>query len=325
MVHVRAAALTDARGIARVHVESSEHAYAPLAQEWTTPDLQERERKWQEMLTAAARKPDRVDLVNLVAELDGQIIGFINVGPPRRDDLDVELEVYVIHVLPEHRGHGVGGRLWSEACVLARGETLRSMYVATFAELRCCSFYETHGGEIIERTAGVFHGGDVTNIVYRWASGQASDAGRYALRPATLADSNFLFGLKRAAYHDHVVATYGRWDDEWQRNRFASHFDPTAVQVIVAGGAAVGELAVEWDVDPVYLVAIELSSNVRGRGLGTAVIQDVLDRGRLLGRGVRLQVFKVNESAQRLYERLGFQVTGSTDTHTLMLWRASAP
>jgi len=91
--------------------------------------------------------------------------------------------------------------------------------------------------------------------------------GRYALRPATIADFEFLFALKRTGYRDHVVATYGEWDEEWQRNRFASHFDPAAVQVILLGGAAAGELIVEWEADPVYLVAIELLPELRGRGI----------------------------------------------------------
>jgi len=73
--------------------------------------------------------------------------------------------------LPQHRGKGIGTRLWEAACERARGESLRSLYVATFAELRCCSFYEARGGEIVERTPGTFKGGDVTEVVYLWREG----------------------------------------------------------------------------------------------------------------------------------------------------------
>ncbi len=47
----------------------------------------------------------------------------------------------------------------------------RSMYVATFAELRCCSLYEARGGTVVEREPGAFHGGAVTEIIYRWPTG----------------------------------------------------------------------------------------------------------------------------------------------------------
>ncbi|MEM7153645.1 MAG: GNAT family N-acetyltransferase [Myxococcota bacterium] len=166
---VRPATLADVGGIARVHVESSDDAYAPLAAVWDAPDVAKRTADWREWLTAVQGNPQRVDLV---AERAGEIIGFITVGRPRRKELGTELEVYVIHVLPEHRGAGVGARLWTEACDALRGDELRSMYVATLAELRCCSFYEARGGVLAEREPEDFHGGAVTSVVYTWATGQ---------------------------------------------------------------------------------------------------------------------------------------------------------
>lgn len=169
---VRRATVADASGIARVHVESSENAYAPLAAEWDAPGVPERIADWTEWLTVAQGNAQRVDLV---AGRDGEIVGFITMGRPRRKDLDVELEVYVIHVLPECRGGGVGGALWTRACEALRGDSRRAMYVETFAELRCCSFYAARGGEIVERKAATYHGGLVTELVYRWAPGQPNE------------------------------------------------------------------------------------------------------------------------------------------------------
>jgi hypothetical protein len=48
---------------------------------------------------------------------------------------------------------------------------LSASSVDTLAELRCCSFYERHGGEIVERRPTGFYGATRTHVTYRWAEG----------------------------------------------------------------------------------------------------------------------------------------------------------
>ena len=166
-MYVRAATVDDADAIARVHVESSDDAYAPLAKHWPVADRVARAQAWREWLAGE----DRVDLV---AEIDGEIVGFISGGKSRVEGVAAEREIYVIHVLPTHRGRRVGAQLWARACPLLRGPTLRSLVVETFAELRCNSFYARRGGTIALRRAELFHGGPVTEVAYLWPDGVAS-------------------------------------------------------------------------------------------------------------------------------------------------------
>jgi GNAT superfamily N-acetyltransferase len=173
MIHVRDAKVEDADATTHVHIASSDDAYAPLAKHWPAPDATHRARLWAQAL--ASPRDNRADLVAIV---DDAIVGFISGGPRRDNDIDAELEIYVIHVLPEHRGHGVGGALWTEACARLRGPTLRSMLLQTFAELRCCVFYERHGGQIAARKPEEFHGGAVTRLVYLWPAGRPSNPRR---------------------------------------------------------------------------------------------------------------------------------------------------
>lgn len=58
-MHLRAPTIADAAGIARVHVESSEDAYAPLAAAWEPHDVDERARMWESWLSAARSDPHR--------------------------------------------------------------------------------------------------------------------------------------------------------------------------------------------------------------------------------------------------------------------------
>jgi ribosomal protein S18 acetylase RimI-like enzyme len=163
---VRSARLEDAAAIASIHIASSDDAYAPLAAEWHPADPAKRAAVWAKTLAEAGAA-----LVLLAEDTDGTVIGFVSGGKARRTEPATELELHVIHVHPEHRGQGVGDALWSAACGEVRGSELTAMFVDTLAELRCCSFYERHGGELIERRPVSFQGAERTHVTYRWAHG----------------------------------------------------------------------------------------------------------------------------------------------------------
>jgi ribosomal protein S18 acetylase RimI-like enzyme len=140
---------------------------------------------------------------------------------------------------------------------------------------------------------------------------------RTALRQATWQDADSLYRLHRAALKVYVEQTYGPWDDEWQQRRFAQHYRPSECQIITLRGQDVGVVrAAEGDAE-VCLGVIEILPQFQGRGIGTSVIQSVLDKAHGKGKPVTLQVFKVNP-ARRLYTRLGFDTVGETETHYQM-------
>jgi ribosomal protein S18 acetylase RimI-like enzyme len=169
---IRPAVLDDAEQIARVHIASSDEAYAPLAGDWPIADLQRRVESWREWFSA----PDISKRTLLVADAGTELVGFVGGGAARRQEPNAATEIYVIHVMPLRRGHGIGGQLWQAACAAIRGDARESMFVETLAELRCCSFYESHGGEVVERTPKGFHGATRTLVVYRWGRGIPHEA-----------------------------------------------------------------------------------------------------------------------------------------------------
>jgi GNAT superfamily N-acetyltransferase len=171
---IREARASDAEAIARAHLKSSDEAYAPLAKEWRGPDLEANTARWHKWLEADP-DPLRIDLL---LEIGGNVVAFAGGGSARRSDVGADVEVRVIHVLPEFRGKGLGSQLWSATTKRLRGEDLRSMYVATLAELRCCSFYEAHGGAVASRHSRDFHGNAATDVIYLWPLGHSSEPRR---------------------------------------------------------------------------------------------------------------------------------------------------
>jgi GNAT superfamily N-acetyltransferase len=139
----------------------------------------------------------------------------------------------------------------------------------------------------------------------------------YQLRPATAEDFDFLWNLHRATMRPYVEAIWG-WDEGVQARRFREAFDPAHRQIVIVGGHPVGVLHVDDLPRAVFLANVEIDPAHQRRGLGTALVESVIDRAKSLGLPVTLQVLRVNP-VRRLYERLGFRVTGDTPTHFLML------
>jgi ribosomal protein S18 acetylase RimI-like enzyme len=132
-------------------------------------------------------------------------------------------------------------------------------------------------------------------------------------------DREFLFDLMKASYFDHVVATWGAWDEKDQRQRFEDRFGRSGNErIILVDRERVGLLAVEQRPTEFFLVNIEIVPSWRGKGLGTAILQWVIASASAKGLPVTLQSLKVNLRATSLYEREGFEFVGETQTHWLM-------
>ena len=78
--------------------------------------------------------------------------------------------------------------------------------------------------------------------------------------------------------------------------------------------AGLSPLCTSSQPDAVKLHRVFLLPEAQGRGIGTRLVEEVLAASRATRRPVRLRVLRVNP-ARRLYERLGFKVTGETETH----------
>jgi ribosomal protein S18 acetylase RimI-like enzyme len=140
----------------------------------------------------------------------------------------------------------------------------------------------------------------------------------YSLRGAVDADYDFLYALHVATMRDSITATWG-WDDSVQEALFRERWDPSGPRVVVVGAEDAGILDVDRQATKTFISLIELHPRYQGRGIGTAIIRDVLQEAH--GRGVpaALSVLKANPAARRLYQRLGFVVTEEPPDRYIMV------
>lgn len=91
-------------------------------------------------------------------------------------------------------------------------------------------------------------------------------------------------------------------------------------KIILCDDRPIGRMLVYRSEREIRLVDIALLSEYQQRGIGGSLLQALLDEARTTGKSVTLHVDKFNRAA-RLYERLGFSVTGDTGGSFKMEWQ----
>jgi ribosomal protein S18 acetylase RimI-like enzyme len=134
-IDVRPAKVSDARGIAGVHVRGWQEAYAHLvpAEALGSLSVDQRELRWREVLGT-------MDPTLWVAVEGDEIVGFARSGRPRESDSPRELELGEIYLLASHHGSGAGQRLMDAVI----GDSPAVLWVAD-DNPRARAFYKRNG------------------------------------------------------------------------------------------------------------------------------------------------------------------------------------
>jgi GNAT superfamily N-acetyltransferase len=138
-----------------------------------------------------------------------------------------------------------------------------------------------------------------------------------ALRECREEDRPFIWQVRRQALKEYVAAIWG-WDEKVQQEKFEQRFTPAGHQIVVFDGIDVGLLQVVDEGSHLVVGKIELLPEFQRRGIGSVLMGRILDEARARQVPVRLQVLRTNAPARRLYERLGFVMSGETETHFQM-------
>ncbi len=141
---IREAKPEDAAVIALVHVRTWQSAYRGQVPDEFLDSLsvERREEAWREWFAGEEIRPNEV----FVAEVDGAVVGFANVGDCRDEDADDETgELRAIYLLPDYWDTRTGVALMEAATDALRGRFQRAtLWVLDFND-RARRFYERGG------------------------------------------------------------------------------------------------------------------------------------------------------------------------------------
>lgn len=143
----------------------------------------------------------------------------------------------------------------------------------------------------------------------------------FRLRQSTATDASWMVEL-RAEVMFADLDRLDRFHPVRVRERFLNAFVPEQTYVIEVGDGIAGLIAVRPEADAQWIEHFYLRTDLQGRGLGSAVLADVMARH---GdeRPFRLNVL-LGSPARRLYERHGFRFDSQDDDVDVYLTTAPA-
>ena len=149
------------------------------------------------------------------------------------------------------------------------------------------------------------------------------------LRPITPADLDFLRGVYRSSREAEleIVPWTPEQKDAFIEHQFSAqhawyqeHYTGAAFDVVMVDGQPAGRLYVHRGPREIRLVDIALLAEFRNRGIGTALMRDLMAECAASGRSLTIHVELFNP-ARGLYERLGFAALEEKGPYVLMEWR----
>jgi len=147
-----------------------------------------------------------------------------------------------------------------------------------------------------------------------------------SLRPVDPDDEDFLYELFCQTLGDDLTtldaaqrAAILKIQFKAQFHTYSAQFPRADHQIIMLDDRVIGRVLVERTEAEHRGVDIALLPEYRSGGIGTMLIQELLDEAAGAGKPFRISVVRTNP-ALHLYDRLGFKTTGESLTHFMLEW-----
>jgi ribosomal protein S18 acetylase RimI-like enzyme len=148
------------------------------------------------------------------------------------------------------------------------------------------------------------------------------------LRTVTEDDEGFLYSVYASTRADEMARvdwtagqqeTFLRMQFNAQTQFYIANYPGAEFQVITLGDQSVGRLSIHKRDDEIRIMDIALLPEYRNLGIGSALLQDILEHGKNLNLPVTIHVELFNP-ALRLYKRMGFRQKEDKGVYLLMEW-----
>lgn len=246
----------------------------------------------------------------------GDVVGLAVVGPSRGDLADLTAEqLYAIYVREARHGTGLAQAL------LARSLGTAAACLEVLEDnARARAFYARQGFEPTG-TRQLFERLDTWEVVL-------SRPAQHTIRPATEDDVGFLTDVVIEATRaqgrrpaDFDEADYRTGFAEWTEEQVLGEVTGSVTSVIGLDGRDVGRLRVVRTDADLELGGLQLLPSYQGRGIGGAILRELMSEAEASGRRFVLSVERDNPRARAFYESHDLHVIEETGSDFVMVRR----
>jgi ribosomal protein S18 acetylase RimI-like enzyme len=152
--------------------------------------------------------------------------------------------------------------------------------------------------------------------------------GSLELRPVCEADNDFVYSvyassraeeMERVPWDEAAEQSFLQMQFAAQQTHYRTYFPQATHDVILAEGTPVGRLYVDRRATEIRILDIGLLPEARGHGIGSHILQDLMEEAEAAKKTLSIYVESSNPSLQ-LFQRLGFVKAGENDISCLMEW-----
>lgn len=131
------------------------------------------------------------------------------------------------------------------------------------------------------------------------------------LVPAEESHSEFSYQLKKSAYGDYIKEIWG-WDEEVVRDLHAQDWLNKRPKIILYDKQPIGTIYLNENKDYIEIAQFIILSEYQNKGIGSYILEGILDRADRSGLITRLDYLHTNPVAS-LYKRFNFKIVRSDD------------
>lgn len=163
-MNIRRATISDAEGIAKVHVDSWRTTYKNIIPDSFLAKLsyEQRTEVWKRNIA------QKGNYVFVVESPTGEIVGFADCGKRKENLIPNSGDLTSIYLLEQYQGQGIGKKLMKQLFLQFQELGYDTVFVEVLEDNKTRYFYEAFGAKFLKSETIKMGGKELELLIYQW-------------------------------------------------------------------------------------------------------------------------------------------------------------